>query len=54
MLPRFRPLTTAGAFVRAQFGEDAPDLTLDGVFRDRERRGDVLVRPAVRDQPQDA
>ena len=53
--PAFEPdHRGVGAIVGAQLGKDAPDLTLDGVFGDRELRGNLFIGIALGDQAQDA
>jgi hypothetical protein len=42
-----------GSVVGAQFGEDVPDLALDGFFADGELRGNLLVGIPFGNQPQD-
>ena len=43
-----------GSVVGAQFGEDVPDLTLDGLFADRELSRNYLVGIARGNQIKDA
>ena len=53
--PAFEPDRCGlGAIVGAQLGEDVPDLTLDGVFGDREQRRNLFIGIAFGNQAQDA
>ncbi len=53
--PAFEPdHRGVGAIVGVQLGEDAPDLTLDGVFGHREQRRNLFIGIALGDQAQDA
>src|SRR5262245_26902311 len=44
---------SVGWIVRAQFGEDVLDSSLDGFLRDREARGNLFVGLAGGNQPED-
>jgi hypothetical protein len=53
MIPRFTPIHGGmGSVVGAQFGEDVPDLALDGFFADRELRCNLFVCIAFGNQTQ--